>query len=899
MADQPDIKVRIASELSDIQRSLQDLRRNARSSGGDARAASRDWSGFGRTLDGVQRRIVGIVGAYVSFRGVQSLFRGVIRNTIEAEQVTAQLRATLQSTGEAAGLTFEKLTGMARQLSTETGLSEQEITRAQTRLLTYTNIVGDEFAAALQLAIDQSVRLGQGIEQSSEIIGQALQDPIKSMQTLGRQGFKLEGEQRALVRSLQETGRMAEAQAVIIEMLQESYGGAAVASRNTLGGALAGLRNAFGDLMRQEDGAPGLVSAINSLTDTLQDPAFIASMQRLVTAFANIGAAAARATSTVVDFFQFVGEEIAAQVGGPALDDLVRIEQQLDRLRRRLAELGNEWASTESAGFRAQEARLKAEIAQLEALRDLSRGLQARGASTPGTAAAGPAPAPIAVDPRIALRRLEGDLQAAGTLLADELRRLREGLDRELEQGLLSYSSYFQRRAELELQQVDQTLSQRRNALTLLSEEIRLLEERGEETEQQENRRKQLVAEITVLERQRADIAVRSTQDQAKAERDLARELEQVAIRLQQLQGDSLGARGAQLEREFEELIKRLEVEGDAAGVALVRRLVNVEMAKAELDALQQTYARAMAEFSREEQRLQVAVQTGVISEMEARRQVIALYERTRGSVDELIPRMRELSAVTGDPEDIERVKELVAAFERLGETLKSAQDLSTQLVQGGLDGLQRGTKELLMDLENVEGVGDAWRRVARVVVNALRDILAEMIAVQIRAQAMGFLTAAFGGGAGAAAGTAAAGMATGGLVEGPGTPTSDSILARLSTGEYVTRAKAVASPGVLQTLEHINRTGRLPQFAAGGLVAAHRMLASGPSLSRPLPRYAQGGQVSGVAGSAGGQGSAVRIVNTFKDSTVHDAMGTPEGERVVFNIIERNAAGIQRLLGR
>lgn len=898
MADD-DIKVRIAGELADIQRSLQDLRRNTRASGGDAKNASREWGGFGRSLDGVQRRIVGVVGAYLSFRGVQSLFRGVISSTVEFDKVTAQLRATLQSTGEAAGFSFERLTAMSQQLSAATGVSDNEIVQAQTRLLTYTNIVGDEFTAALQLAIDQSVRLGQGIEQSAEIIGQALQDPIKSMQTLGRQGFKLEGEQRALVRSLQETGRMAEAQAVIIEMLQESYGGAAAAARGTLGGAFADLRNAGQELLRADDGLPGVAASVNDLADTLRDPLVREGMQGLINSFATMAATAARATSSVVDFFQFLGEEAASRFGGPAFDDLVRIEQQIDRLRRRLAELGNEWASTDSAGFRAQEARLKAELAQLEALRDFSRGTQGGGASGGAVVSPETAPARIAVDPRIALRRLEGDLQAAGTVLADELRRMREGLDRELEEGLLSYSSFFQRRAALEVQQVDQTLSQRRNALTLLSEEIRLLEDRGEETEQQENRRKQLVAEITVLERQRADVATKATQDQAKAERDLARELEQVAIRLQQLQGDGVGARGAQLEREFEELVKRLEVEGDAAGVALVRRLINVEMAKTELASLEQTYSRAMAEFSREEQRLRIASETGVISELEARRQIIALYERTRGTIDELVPRMQALSDVTGDPADIERVKELVAAFERLGDTLLSAQDLSTQLVQGGLDGLQRGTKDLLMNLENVEGIGDAWRSVARVIVNSLRDILAEMIAVQIRAQAMGFLTAAFGGGGGAAAGSAAAGMATGGLVEGPGTPTSDSILARLSTGEHVTRAKAVSAPGVLPVLEYINRYGKLPQFRAGGLVAAHRALSGGVHIPTILPRFAQGGQVGNVAGAAAGQGSAVRIVNVLDPAFVPEGIGTPQGERAIVNVIERNAAGIQRLLGR
>lgn len=73
-------------------------------------------------------------------------------------------------------------------------------------------------------------------------------------------------------------------------------------------------------------------------------------------------------------------------------------------------------------------------------------------------------------------------------------------------------------------------------------------------------------------------------------------------------------------------------------------------------------------------------------------------------------------------------------------------------------------------------------------------------------------------GGSAAAVG-AEEGFATGGYVRGPGTGTSDSILARLSNGEYVIRAEAVRRYG-LSMLNRINSL-RLPRFASGGLVSA------------------------------------------------------------------------------
>lgn len=90
-------------------------------------------------------------------------------------------------------------------------------------------------------------------------------------------------------------------------------------------------------------------------------------------------------------------------------------------------------------------------------------------------------------------------------------------------------------------------------------------------------------------------------------------------------------------------------------------------------------------------------------------------------------------------------------------------------------------------------------------------------------------------------------GMASGGYVSGPGTGTSDSILARLSNGEFVIRAAAVRhyGPQLLAALNSMRLPkGRLPGFNMGGLVQG---LTAG--VSSALPRYASGGLVAVPAG--------------------------------------------------
>lgn len=82
--------------------------------------------------------------------------------------------------------------------------------------------------------------------------------------------------------------------------------------------------------------------------------------------------------------------------------------------------------------------------------------------------------------------------------------------------------------------------------------------------------------------------------------------------------------------------------------------------------------------------------------------------------------------------------------------------------------------------------------------------------------------------------GSTAPGFAGGGKVTGPGTGTSDSILARLSNGEYVLRAAAVRQYGTA-ILDRMNGL-QMPAFADGGLVEA-AMAVPGATPGRDLGR--------------------------------------------------------------
>ena len=102
--------------------------------------------------------------------------------------------------------------------------------------------------------------------------------------------------------------------------------------------------------------------------------------------------------------------------------------------------------------------------------------------------------------------------------------------------------------------------------------------------------------------------------------------------------------------------------------------------------------------------------------------------------------------------------------------------------------------------------------------------------------------------------GVPAIARASGGMVYGPGTGTSDSIMARLSNGEFVVRAAAVRKYGP-QFLAAINAMRfKMPKFATGGMVSMPKMprfnvgglvdsLTTG--MQYQVPRFAEGGMVA------------------------------------------------------
>ena len=196
---------------------------------------------------------------------------------MEQQKVAAQTGAVLKSTGSIANVTAEQMEKLSGALMKKSGVDDEAIQSGQNLLLTFTKIRNetgrgnDIFDQATVAMLDLSVAMGKDLNSSAILVGKALNDPVRGATALTRAGIQLTEQQKNQIERFVESGRVMEAQKIILQELTTQFGGSAEAAGKTLPGQLNILKQTFSNLAGELAGRflPGVARAATALTEFL------------------------------------------------------------------------------------------------------------------------------------------------------------------------------------------------------------------------------------------------------------------------------------------------------------------------------------------------------------------------------------------------------------------------------------------------------------------------------------------------------------------------------------------------------------------------------------------------------------------------------------------------------
>lgn len=202
---------------------------------------------------------------------VKSVIGQFITANIEAEESQRRVEFAVAKFGDRSGVTAQQIENLAEKYSLLTGVDDEVIADAETLALKYNRISSDVLPQLTQLSLDMAETMGGDVSAAMQKAAAYTNLPLNALTKLKKEGYAVSDSQAKLVKDMLRTGDIAGAQAEIIKILESQYGGASIAARDTLGGALKALGTTWENLLEKvgEDRLGALRGGIEKLIDLL------------------------------------------------------------------------------------------------------------------------------------------------------------------------------------------------------------------------------------------------------------------------------------------------------------------------------------------------------------------------------------------------------------------------------------------------------------------------------------------------------------------------------------------------------------------------------------------------------------------------------------------------------
>ena len=934
MANDPSLKIRISADLKELRQALNETRAEIGKLGQNLKSTgSGNLSGLESSVNGIRRSVAQLTVAFVSLQSLRAL--GEMAD--QAATLTARLKLSTDSAkqlavAQAGLLDIAQRTrsdlSLTVNLYSRLALATKDSNIQQGELLRLTESIGK--AVALSGSSQDSanaaiLQLSQGLA-SGTLRGEELNSVLEQTPRLAQAIAAGMGVSIGKLRQLGQDGQLT-AENVLSALSNQ----AAVLDEEfstiplRISDSVQLVKNEFltlvGDLDRATGSSSGVAGFIKNISDgiaSIDFGPFIASfVSASEAASANLGdiknliADLAGViseyfenngdASEALDFFAFTIANIPAIFRAAVQRAVVEVAAFIDTVLTKTAAFKDRIAAIVSDDtFAAVDQRESARLAAIESARKDS--VDAIFAEAAAHIDAGEAAKKRFQDEREARKKATEEARKAleeakkagsstgiagkradeapaanqaAIAAADIDNALRE-LDRLYAEGKVRAADYYAEKRRLsdealalELQQIDVKIAAAEKA----DEKSKLLTEKADE-------KSKLLTDREIARRRAAAQSAEIAAAERAANDERLREQEKLQIELAQLEGRGAEARARELEGRYRETLERMKLEGDAAGVAIIERIISIETAKSKLAELETEYRATIDRLKGREESLSDQSEIGAISNETAsqelgvaRDEAILKLQQLRteyqllaqqdapgaqAALDALDAKLAELNqgALTGTGLAIQSLR---AQFNELNK------NLAQTVANSGVDALEG----LFMDLvDGSKSADQALRDFVVGFVRSMAQIAARALATFLVLQLLDAIYPGLGQ-------VTAQGMKAGANVKHSG-----GVVGRGGTIRSVDASLFAAAPRY--------HSGGVAGLKPGEVPA---ILQTGEEvLSRNDPR-----NVTNGGGQA--QGSSTRVINVIDPNMVSDYMSSSSGEETLLNVINRNAGMIKQVL--
>lgn len=204
--------------------------------------------------------------AVAGIKTITSACKQCVSAFSEAEKVSSRLNAVWKNVGTATGKTAKQMDDFAESMEKVTYFASESIKEAGLLLAATESLTEDGFDRALQASMDLAAALGEDVTSAAQTLSKAIQEPESALSRLKTIGVSFTEDEKAQIKALTDANKKYEAQALILDKIEQKYRGVAQAINDTPVGLLDNINDTISDI--RKDLGEGL---LNALSPVLED----------------------------------------------------------------------------------------------------------------------------------------------------------------------------------------------------------------------------------------------------------------------------------------------------------------------------------------------------------------------------------------------------------------------------------------------------------------------------------------------------------------------------------------------------------------------------------------------------------------------------------------------------